>query len=197
MKTILAMAIAGLALAAAADKPNIIFILADDWGRGDIKVYGGDRCKLDTPNMDALASDGMLFTDAHSSSAVCTPTRYGVLTGRYNWRSRLKQSVLYGFDQALIEPGRETVASFLKGHGYATAMVGKSHLGMDFATTDGKPAKCTAKKPNELKSKCNVDWKGPIKNGPNSVGFDYYWGIAASLDMPPYIWIENDRFVGE
>jgi arylsulfatase A-like enzyme len=197
MKTILATAIAGLALAAAAEKPNIIFILADDWGRGDIKAYGGDHCKLDTPNMDTLAGDGMLFTDAHSSSSVCTPTRYGVLTGRYNWRSRLKNGVLYGFDQALIESGRETVASFLKGQGYSTAMVGKSHLGMDFATTDGKPAKCTAKKPNELTSKCNVDWKGPIKNGPNSVGFDYYWGIAASLDMPPYIWIENDRFVGE
>ncbi|VGO13750.1 Arylsulfatase [Pontiella desulfatans] len=198
MKTILASALLGIAFGAvAAGKPNVIFILADDWGRGDIKAYGGDRCKIDTPNMDALARDGMLFTDAHSSSSVCTPTRYGVLTGRYNWRSRLKQHVLHGFDQALIEPGRETVASFLKKQGYATAMIGKSHLGMDFATTDGKPANCSAKKPDQLKTQCNVDWKGVIKNGPNSVGFDYYWGIAASLDMPPYIWIENDRFVGE
>ncbi len=181
----------------AAERPNVVFILADDWGTGDVKAYGGNRCKVDTPHMDQLAGDGMLFTDAHSSSSVCTPTRYGVLTGRYNWRSRLKNGVLNGFSKALIEPERETVASFLKKNGYSTAMIGKSHLGMDFPTTDGKPAKSTAMKPEELASKCNVDWGGVIKNGPNSVGFDYYWGISASLDMPPYIWIENNRFVGE
>ena len=197
MKTFLMALLAGLALAAAAKNPNIIFILADDWGRGDIKAYGGDRCKIDTPHMDALARDGMLFTDAHSSSAVCTPTRYGVLTGRYNWRSHLKHGVLNGFSPPLIEPGRETVAAFLKKQGYTTAMFGKWHLGMDFATTDGKPARSSAKKPDQLKTKCNVDWKGSIKNSPSSLGFDYNWGISASLDMPPYIWIENDRFVGE
>ena len=178
-------------------RPNIIFIMADDWGIGDVKTYGGDRCKIDTPNMDQLAKDGMKFMDAHSSSSVCTPTRYGVLTGRYNWRSRMKSGVLGGFSTALIEPGRETVASFLKKNGYTTACVGKWHLGMDFPTTDGKPARSKAKRVEELKSKCNVDWKGRIERGPNSVGFDYYWGISASLDMPPYIWIENDRFVGE
>lgn len=178
-------------------RPNIIFILADDWGRGDIKVYGQERCKIETPNMDSLAASGMLFTDAHSSSAVCTPTRYSVLTGRYNWRSRLKHGVLNGFSAPLIEPSRETVASFLKKQGYRTAMIGKSHLGMDMPTVDGKPAKSTAKKLEELATHCNIDWKGVIKNGPNSWGFDYYWGIAASLDMPPYIWVENDRFVGK
>ena len=199
IRTLALTALCALATLASAgiDRPNIIFILADDWGTGDVKTYGGERCKIETPNMDQLARDGMKFTDAHSSSSVCTPTRYGVLTGRYNWRSRLKSHVLYGFDTALIEPGRETVASMLKSKGYNTAMFGKSHLGMDFATTDGKPAKCTAKKPEQLTTKCNVDWKGTIKNGPNSIGFDYYWGISASLDMPPYIWIENDRFVGE
>jgi arylsulfatase A len=199
MKPIFVTLFACLALSvfAAEQKPNIIFILADDWGRGDIKVYGQERCKIETPNMDSLATSGMLFTDAHSSSAVCTPTRYSVLTGRYNWRSRLKKGVLNGFSPALIEPGRETVASFLKKHGYRTAMIGKSHLGMDLPTVDGKPAKSTAKKPEELATQCNVDWKGVIKNGPTAFGFDYYWGIAASLDMPPYIWIENDRFVGE
>ena len=81
---------------ASSTPPNIIFILADDWGLGDVKTYGGDRCKIDTPHMDRLAETGMKFTDAHSSSAVCTPTRYSVLTGRYNWRSRLKQMVLVG-----------------------------------------------------------------------------------------------------
>lgn len=181
----------------AAERPNVVFILADDWGLGDVGVYGGKRCKIATPQMDALAASGMKFTDAHSSSSVCTPTRYGVLAGRYNWRSRLKRSVLQGFSEPLIEQGRATVGSFLKDHGYHTAMVGKWHLGMNFPTTDGKPAKCSAKKADELKSKCNVDWSGTIANGPTSIGFDYYWGISASLDMPPYIWIENDRFVGE
>ncbi|MCA8987038.1 MAG: arylsulfatase [Planctomycetaceae bacterium] len=180
-----------------AERPNIIFILADDWGLGDIKTYGHERCKLDTPHMDRLASEGMKFTDAHSSSAVCTPTRYGVLTGRYNWRSQLKKGVLNGYSAPLIEPDRETVPSFLKKQGYTTGMVGKWHLGMDFPTTDGKPAKSSAKTAEELATECNVDWKGKIKNGPNSIGFDYYWGISASLDMPPYIWIENDHFVGE
>ncbi|MDG1357537.1 MAG: arylsulfatase [Akkermansiaceae bacterium] len=172
----------------ASENPNIIFILADDWGLGDVKTYGGDRCKIDTPHMDRLAETGMKFTDAHSSSAVCTPTRYGVLTGRYNWRSRLKQMVLYGFSPPLIEPRRETVASMLKQNGYTTCMLGKWHLGMDMPTTDGKPPTKTGE---------NTDWQGKIKNGPNAIGFDYYYGISASLDMPPYIWIENERFVGE
>jgi arylsulfatase A-like enzyme len=137
--------------------------------------------------MDQLAAKGMRFTDAHSSSAVCTPTRYSVLTGRYNWRSRQKAGVLWGFSPPLIESGRETVASMLKKNGYATAMIGKWHLGMEMSTTDGK---APAKDGN------NVDWQGPIKNGPADIGFDWFWGISASLDMPPYIWIENDRFVG-
>ena len=166
--------------------PNIIFILADDWGLGDVKTYGGARCKIDTPHMDRLAETGMKFTDAHSSSAVCTPTRYSVLTGRYNWRSKKKAGVLGGFSPPMIESGRETVASMLQQNGYTTCVLGKWHLGMNFPTTNGLGA--VAK---------NTDWKGQIKNGPNAVGFDYYYGISASLDMPPYIWIENERFVGE
>ena len=176
------------AVASTGEKPNIIYILADDWGLGDVKTYGGERCKIDTPHMEKLAEKGMKFTDAHSSSSVCTPTRYSILTGRYNWRSRLKSGVIWGFSPALIEPGRETVASMLKKNGYTTIMIGKWHLGMDFPTTDGKAADEDGK---------NTDWKGQIKNGPTAVGFDKYFGISASLDMPPYIWIENDRFVGE
>lgn len=165
--------------------PNIIFILADDWGLGDVKAYGGDRCKIDTPHMDALAAKGMKFTDAHTSSSVCTPSRYSLLTGRYNWRSRLKGGVLWGFSPPLIESGRETVALMLRQHGYTTCMIGKWHLGMTFPTTDGKEPTAT-----------NTDWQGTITDGPLAAGFDRFWGISASLDMDPYIWIDGDRFVG-
>ena len=182
------------------EKPNIVFILADDWGIGDVKCFGGDLCRIATPHMDKLARNGMRFTDAHSSSSVCTPTRYSLLTGRYNWRSRLKKSVLYGYDKRLIEDGRRTVANLLKDQGYTTGCVGKWHIGMDMPTHDGKPpfSKMTSKdhdKPLDP-AKCNLDWEGKIKNGPMAVGFDYFYGISASLDMPPYIWIHNDRFVG-
>jgi len=190
-----------VSIAVAAEKPNVVFILADDWGIGDVKCFGGERCRIATPHMDALAEEGMMFTDAHSSSSVCTPTRYSILTGRYNWRSRLKQSVLYGYDEHLIETDRKTVASLLKDHGYTTGCVGKWHLGMDMPTRDGERpfSRMTSidhDKPIDPE-KCNIDWRGEIKNSPTSVGFDYFYGIAASLDMPPYIWIYNNRFVGE
>lgn len=128
-------------MASTGEKPNIIYILADDLGLGDVKTYGGERCKIDTPHMDRLAEKGMKFTDAHSSSSVCTPTRYSILTGRYNWRSSLKSRVFWGFSKRLIEPGRESVASMLKKNGYTTIAIGKWHLGMDFPTTDGKEGK--------------------------------------------------------
>ena len=159
--------------------PNIVYILADDMGYGDVSALNPDS-KIKTPNIDRLAKEGMYFTDAHSGSAVCTPTRYGILTGRYCWRSSLKKGVLNGNSPHLIEEGRMTVASFLKQHGYNTACIGKWHLGMDM------PKKADG-----------VDWKGKIENGPTAKGFEHFYGIAASLDMPPYIYIENDRFVGE
>jgi len=136
--------------------------------------------------MDQLAADGMVFTDAHSSSSVCTPTRYGILTGRYNWRTHLQKSVLNGYSPPLIAKDRLTVAGLLKEQGYNTAVIGKWHLGLSMPTTDGKAAKAS-----------NVDWKGVISNSPVHHGFDYFYGISASLDMHPYIYIENDRFVGE
>jgi arylsulfatase A len=185
-----------------AKKPNVIFILADDWGYGDVKCFGGDRCKIDTPHMDQLARDGMSFTNAHSSSSVCTPTRYSILTGRYNWRSRMKRGVLGGFSSRLIEKDRSTVASFLTELGYVTGCVGKWHLGMALPTTDGKPPrgygmpKSQVGKPMDPKA-TNVDWKGVIKDGPVDVGFKHYYGFSASLDMPPYIWINDNKFVGE
>jgi arylsulfatase A-like enzyme len=120
-------------------KPNVIFILADDMGVGDVKILGGDTSKIDTPHLDRLAKEGMIFSDAHSTSSVCTPTRYGILTGRYNWRSPKKSSVLGGTSPPLIEADRPTVARFMKHEGYVTACIGKWHLGMNLPTIDGKP----------------------------------------------------------
>lgn len=175
---------------ATAEKPNIIFILADDLGYGDVKCLN-PQGKIATPHMDRLAAGGMIFTDAHSSSAVCSPSRYGILTGRYNWRSRLKNGVLGGLSPRLIEPGRLTVASFLQQHGYATACIGKWHLGMDWVKQPGKEvSELSIEKPEQVHS---VDYARPISNGPTSVGFDYYFGISASLDMVPYTFIENDH----
>jgi len=185
-----AMAFGPLAVGAEKSRPNIVFILADDLGYGDVKAINPEG-KIATPRLDRLASQGMAFTDAHTSSAVCSPTRYGVITGRYNWRSRLHKFVLGGLSPRLIEPGRMTVASFLKQQGYHTGCVGKWHLGMDWTLKPGGDV-------NELgiesrEQVFNVEYGKPIKNGPNSVGFDYYFGISASLDMVPYTFIENDH----
>ncbi|MCM2369804.1 sulfatase family protein [Aporhodopirellula aestuarii] len=170
-------------------KPNIIFILADDLGYGDVQCLNPERGLIETPAIDSLAGQGMIFTDAHTASSVCTPTRYSILTGRYNWRTKLQKSVLYGFDEPLIDQDRLTVAGFLRDNGYTTAAIGKWHLGLDLPKTDDQPF--------QGHNAQNVDWNGVIKNGPVERGFDYFYGISASLDMPPYIYIENDRFVGE
>jgi arylsulfatase A-like enzyme len=166
-------------------KPNLIYILADDMGYGDVSALN-ENCPFKTEAFDDICGAGLAFTDAHASSAVCTPSRYSILTGRYNWRSRLKSSVLGGYSKPLIEEGRMTVASMLGSRGYYTAAVGKWHLGMDFAGTfEEKPA---------YASTPHVDYSGRIKNSPIEKGFDYFFGISASLDMPPYVYIENDRF---
>lgn len=159
-------------------QPNIVFILADDLGYGDISCLGGDSSKIKTTHIDCMANEGAVFTDAHSSSSVSTPTRYGILTGRYNWRSTLKDGVLSGYSKALIPANRETIASMLKKQGYTTAGIGKWHLGWDWNNID--------------KGKDSIDFSQPVKNGPTSRGFDYFYGFCGSLDMPPYIYIEND-----
>jgi arylsulfatase A-like enzyme len=176
--------------ASTASKPNIVYILCDDLGYGDVRAFN-PQGKIATPQMDRLAQEGVRFTDAHSSSSVCTPTRYGILTGRYNWRSRLQSGVLGGLSPRLIEPGRVTVASFLQEQGYFTACVGKWHLGMDWAKHPGKTVSpLSIETVDQVGS---VDYAQPIANGPRSVGFDYFFGISASLDMVPYTYIENDR----
>jgi len=169
--------------------PNIVYIIADDMGYGDVSCLNPE-CKIPTPNMDRLASEGMIFTDAHSGSAVCTPTRYGILTGRYAWRSRLESGVLWGYSRTLIPKTRITVASLLKQHGYATSCVGKWHLGLDWATTDGYIFSDRSDETGE-----SVDYSKPFSGGPLDLGFDYFFGIPASLDMLPYVYVENDRAV--
>lgn len=158
--------------------PNIIFILADDLGIGDVSSYN-ENSKIKTANIDRLASQGVLFTDAHTNSSVCTPTRYGILTGRYSWRSKLKKSVLQGYSKALIPQNRTTVARFLKKNGYKTAAIGKWHLGWDWANIDA--------------GKDKVDFSKKIKKGPTTLGFGYWFGFSGSLDMAPYVWVENDQ----
>ncbi len=179
--------------AAEAELPNIVVILADDLGIGDPGCYNRDS-KIPTPHLDRLAAEGMRFTDAHSGSAVCTPTRYGLLTGRYAWRSRLEKGVLWGYSRSLIEPERLTVAEMLQQHGYATACVGKWHLG--FQSPTGEPAKLP---PAETVLAGDhpqaVDYNKSLRPGPLTEGFDYFFGIPASLDMEPYVFVENDRVV--
>ena len=159
--------------------PNVIFVMADDLGIGDISPTNPD-CKIKTPNLQTMASEGVTFFDAHSPSAVCTPTRYGVLTGRYNWRSRLAKGVLNGRSKHLIPADRPTVAHMLHKAGYHNQMIGKWHLGWDWAKSrNGKENK--------------IDFTKPVKNGPDINGFDGYYGHCGSLDMPPYVWVDTGK----
>jgi len=177
---------------AAESKPNIIFILADDQGFGDVSALNAES-KIPTPNIDRIAKEGMIFEDGHSSSSVCTPTRYSVLTGRYHWRTHLQRGVLGGFSKPLISPGRLTVASLLKDNGYRTACMGKWHLGWDWPLKDGGTADDKGNFSGGFKGGWNVDYAGEIQNGPNDHGFDYFFGISASLDMPPYVFVRNRK----
>ena len=162
-------------VAAADDRPNLVFVLADDMGYGDVQTLN-PQSRIPTPNLNRLAAEGMTFTDAHTPSAVCTPTRYGLITGRYCWRSRLKRGVLDGYGTPLIEPDRATVASLLKQHGYTCGVVGKWHLGLGFARSeDGR----------------TLDFSRPVEGGPNVLGFDFSHVIPAALDFPPYVYVRN------
>ena len=158
--------------------PNVIFVLADDLGIGDVSPTNPE-CKIKTPHLQKMADEGITFHDAHTSSSVCTPTRYGVLTGRYNWRSRLARGVLSGTSDHLIPAGRATVGHLLKRAGYHTQMIGKWHLGWDWDRSgDGWN---------------NINFEKPVKNGPDINGFINYYGHCGSLDMPPYVWVDTGR----
>ena len=139
--------------------PNIVYILADDLGIGDVSIYNPDG-KIKTPHIDEIATGGMRFTDAHSGSSVCTPTRYGILTGRYSWRGSMKSGVTWSYDSSIIEKDRMTVASMLQTAGYETACIGKWHLGLDWV--------------QDTTGKWPVDFNQKVANGPLDHGFDYF-----------------------
>ena len=159
--------------------PNVVLIMADDMGFGDVRTLNPNS-RIPTPHLDELAASGMTFRDAHTPSSVCTPTRYGLLTGRYCWRSRLKRGVLNGFGSPLIEDGRATIASFLQTQGYHTGIVGKWHLGLDYARNANGP-------------QSDIDYAKPVRGGPTDCGFDFSFIIPASLDFPPYVYIKDGQ----
>jgi arylsulfatase A-like enzyme len=159
-------------------QPNIVVILADDLGFGDVHFLNPQRGRLPTPHIDRLATKGMTFTDAHSGSAVCSPTRYGILTGRYAWRSRLQRGVLGPYDTPLISPGRFTLPAMLKSKGYATACIGKWHLGWNWPRVEGK-----------------IAFDQALTGGPVALGFDSYFGTDVP-NYPPYCFIQDDRTLG-
>ena len=168
--------------------PNVIVVLADDLGIGDLSSFN-ENGKITTTHLDQMAAEGMRFTDAHTSSAVCTPTRYGLLTGRYNWRTRLKKHVLSGTSRALIPQSRSTLASMLKSRGYHTAFIGKWHLGWDWAIIGEEESNETTWEFGNTK----IDFSVPVLNGPETLGFDYSYGHCGSLDMAPYVYVENGK----
>jgi len=163
------------------ENPNLVYILADDLGYGDVSSFN-PASKIITPKIDIIASEGIMFLDAHSGSAVCTPTRYGILTGRYSWRTRLKQGVLWSWDRPLIDSNRLTLASMLKEKGYSTACIGKWHLGLGWVMD---------------KETGVADFSETLTAGPNDHGFDYSCIIPASLDIPPYVYIENHEITSQ
>jgi arylsulfatase A-like enzyme len=173
------------ARSSAQSPPNVVYILADDMGFGDIRSYNATS-PVNTPNLDRIANAGMRFTDAHSLSSVCTPTRYGVLTGQYSWRTSLQSSALLPYQPALIASQRITVAEMLKASNYSTGAFGKWHLGMNWVTTGGGAA---------LQNGANVNHAMPFTGGPLDNGFDTYFGVDAA-NYPPYAFIRDRNTVG-
>ncbi len=172
--------------AQAADRPNIVYFMADDLGIGDVQCFGGERCKIDTPNFDALAAQGMRFTDAHALAAVCVPTRVGVMTGRYPWRfARPRPDGPWGFLNPRLSTDQFTLGRLLQSADYRTGYVGKWHLGTLMTTRDG-----------ENQNPTNVDYTRPLKIGPNDYGFDFSFILPGSLDMYPYAFVRDGKWVG-
>jgi arylsulfatase A-like enzyme len=183
----LLLLLASFATQAKPKHPNIIFILADDLGYGDVRAMN-PQGKIPTPHIDRIAAAGLTFTDAHSPSSVCTPTRYGILTGRYAWRTRLKDNVLVAYDPPLIEAGRTTLPNMLRQQGYRTAAIGKWHLGMNWTTRDGQ-------RPVDKPERNNLIYSATITGGPLDQGFDEFFGMDAP-NYPPYTFMEQRSLLG-
>ena len=173
-------------LAIAAEKPNIVYIICDDLGYGDVRCLAPKTSKIPTPHADQLSTEGMVFTDAHSGSSVCTPTRYGVMTGRYSWRTKLQRGVVTGFAPCLIAEDRPTVASFLRAQGYATGIVGKWHLDLQYLDPESGEA-------YTQKQHKTPPVGAKIPDGPVHRGFDYFHGFHHARNMKAVI--ENDRVI--
>jgi arylsulfatase A len=171
-------------VAASDPSMNVVLILADDMGIDSVSAFN-DKLGLETAAIDHLAREGMSFTDAHSTSGVCSPTRYALLTGRYNWRSRLKRGIVGQWVPPLIEPQRLTIAQMFQNHGYETACIGKWHLGWHWPRRGGGTTTKLAE----------IDFTAPVTGGPNDAGFDYYFGDDVP-NWPPYIWRENEKLLG-
>ncbi|HEV7280462.1 MAG TPA: sulfatase-like hydrolase/transferase [Pirellulaceae bacterium] len=167
--------------AANASRPNILILYADDLGYGDLGCYS-EKSKIPTPHLDRLASQGKRFTDAHSSSGICTPSRYALLTGRHHWRDF--HNIVNAFEPSVFRPERLTMPEMLREKGYATACIGKWHLGWDWRAI----RKAKGEAPEAFV------WSQPIPDGPLAHGFDSYFGDDV-INFPPYAWIENDRVV--
>jgi arylsulfatase A-like enzyme len=175
--------------ATAQEKPNIVFVFADDMGYGDVSGLN-PFARTKTPAIDKLVGNGITFTEAHASASVCTPSRYGLLTGRYAFRSKDAANGIGGFTSTVIEPERETLASVLKKAGYTTACIGKWHLGVGWQTKDGNQPRL-----DEITGYSNVDFSKKVTAGPNDYGFDYSFIHPASLDIPPYLFLRNHQAV--
>lgn len=172
-------------------KPNIVFIFADDMGYGDVSALN-PFARTQTPNLDKLIRSGITFTEAHASASVCTPSRYGLLTGRYAFRNEKAARGIGGFTGPVIEKGRKTLATLLKKEGYTTACIGKWHLGVGWQTKDGSEPQFNAKT-----GYSNVDFDEKVAGGPNDYGFDYSFIHPASLDIPPYLFLRNHEAVDQ
>ena len=174
------------ALASSAASPNIVYVMADDLGIGDVACYGGDRCQTNTPAFDSLARDGMMFTDAHSVASVCVPSRIAIMTGRYAWRfQKPTRNGPWGFLNPQLPAGTFTLGTMLKQAGYRTGYVGKWHLGTLMRTKDGLSQGLE-----------NVDYDRPLEVSPNDYGFNYSFILPGSLDMYPYVFARNGHFQG-
>jgi arylsulfatase A-like enzyme len=188
----------------ATERPNVVVIYADDLGYGDVRCYNPNRGKIPTPHVDKLASQGMRFTDAHSSSGVCSPSRYTILTGRYHWRSSLQSGIVGLWGEPLITPDRLTIGGLAKQRGYRTACIGKWHLGWNWPIPAGKrkllastgeKRTSTVIATDEHRTAWHEVFSKPIAGGPIAVGFDEYFGTDVP-NWPPYCFIENDHTVG-